>query len=344
MIKYEVWTEQPTLDFYRRDYCPREDYTLAGMWPGGIFTGASGKRYHGMRGFDELVRDNAHTYTFMELNEQNLNDNSPHLYPDELPFDQFEPFEYSETDDAVHYVGENVRVEVRVGSFDWYDAKGRYEIHVQQVGQACTFWVPEQEGIPVPIQHRSEIGKATGQINGDPVEGFTFLDSSYSHPGVMYFYLPLIQKLEKQWSMWLVEYNDGEMDAGFAWKGRGQTGFSAAHLIVNGVSTALSDSRTFTEYTRRGTAYKARVELGDQVVELEQDTVSDWPTHTFGKVVSTSRGKEIAKGWNYIEWMPDNTEKLLEGYLSGQIEVHHAQEAWIEDESLFFPDHIFKSG
>jgi hypothetical protein len=89
---------------------------------------------------------------------------------------------------------------------------------------------------------------------------------------------------------------------------------------------------------------KARVELGDQVIELEQDTVSDWPAHTFGKVVSTSRGKEIAKGWNYIEWMPDNTEKLLEGYLAGQIEVHHAQEAWIEKESMFFPEHIFKQG
>jgi hypothetical protein len=59
-------------------------------------------------------------------------------------------------------------------------------------------------------------------------------------------------------------------------------------------------------------------------------------------VVSTSRAKEIAKGWNYIEWMPDNTETLLEGYLSGQIEVHSAQEARIENESLYFPEHIYK--
>ena len=343
MIQYEVWTERPTLEIYRRGHCPREDYTLAGMWPGGIFTGASGKRYHGMRGFDELVQNNAHTYMFMEMNKGNLTDNSPNLYP-ELPIDQFEPFDYSETADAVRYVGENVRLEVGVGRFDWYDAKGRFEIHVQQLGQACTFWVPEQEGIPVPIQHRSEIGKATGKINGDPVEGFTFLDSSYSHPDVMYFHLPLIRKLEKQWSMWVVEYADGEMDAGFAWRGRGQTGFNPAHLIVNGVSTALSDSRTITVYDKRGTVCKTRVELGGEVVELEQDTVSDWPAHTFGNVVSTSRGKKIAKSWNYIEWMPDNTEKLLEGYLSGQIEVHHAQQAWIQNESLFFPDHIFKSG
>ena len=142
MIKYEVWTEQPTLEFYRRAYCPREDYTLAGMWSGGIFTGASGKRYHGMRGFDELVQNNAHTYMFMEMNKGNLTDNSPDLYA-ELPIDQFEPFEYSETDDGVLYVGENVRLEVRVGSFDWYDAKGRFEIHVRQLGQACIYLLAE---------------------------------------------------------------------------------------------------------------------------------------------------------------------------------------------------------
>ena len=341
MLRYEIWAERPTLEFYRRGYCPREDYTLAGMWPGGIFTGASGKRYHGMRGFDEMAPDNAHTYIFVELNERNLYDNSPQLYP-ELPIDQMEMFTYSEAADAVHYVGENVRMEVRVGSFDWYDAKGRFEIHVQQLGQACTFWVPKQEGIPHPIQHRSEIGKATGTINGDPVEGFTFLDSSYSHPGVLYFNLPLIRKIEKQWSMWLVEYRDGEMDAGFVWKGRGDTGFRAAHLILNGSSQAFADSRTSTDYDQRGTVWKSRVELGGQVVDLEQDTVSDWPAHTFGRVVSTSRGKEIAKSWNYIEWMPDNTDEMLERYLCGEIQVHQAREGWIENESIYFPEHILK--
>jgi hypothetical protein len=341
MLRYEIWAERPTLEFYRRGYCPREDYTLAGMWPGGIFTGASGKRYHGMRGFDEMAPDNAHTYIFVELNERNLYDNSPQLYP-ELPIDQMEIFTYSETADAVHYVGENVRMEVRVGSFDWHDAKGRFEIHVQQLGQACTFWVPKQEGIPHPIQHRSEIGKATGTINGDPVEGFTFLDSSYSHPGVLYFNLPLIRKIEKQWSMWLVEYRDGEMDAGFVWKGRGDTGFRAAHLILNGSSQAFADSRTSTDYDQRGTVWKSRVELGGQVVDLEQDTVSDWPAHTFGRVVSTSRGKEIAKSWNYIEWMPDNTDEMLERYLCGEIQVHQAREGWIENESIYFPEHILK--
>ena len=255
-----------------------------------------------------------------------------------------EPYEYSESADAVHFVGENVRLDLRVGSYDWYDAKGRFEIHVQQLGQACTFFVPKQEGIPAPLHERSEFGKATGQINGDPIEGFTFLDANYSHPGTLYFHLPLIRKLEKQWSMWLVEYSDGEIWGGFAWKGRGDTGFRAGHLVRNRVSTAYSDCRMLTTYDERGTVWKTRVELGGEWFELEQDTCSDWPPHTFGWVVSTSRGKDIAKGCNYTEWMPDNTEELLNIYLAGKIKVSDAKQARIENERLIFPEHLVGSG
>ena len=85
MVKYEVFTEQPTLDFYRLSYSPREDYTLAGLWPGGLFIGASGKRYHGMRGVDEVIKGWFRTYSFMELNENNLAEFSPELYPELLP-------------------------------------------------------------------------------------------------------------------------------------------------------------------------------------------------------------------------------------------------------------------
>ena len=341
MVTYEVFIEQPTLDFYRQGYSPREDYTITGLWVAVIVTGASGKRYTGERGFGEIAEGIAHTYKLMELNEQNLDDFSPELYP-ELPNEQMEPYQYSESADAVHRVGENVRLDSRVGSYDWYDAKGRWEIHVELVGQACTFWVPEQEGIPVPIQHRSQIGKAMGQINGDPVEGWGYIDANYSHPGVLYFNLPLIRKLEKQWSMWLVEYTDGEIDAGFAWKGRGDTGFSAGHLIRNGVSTAVPDARTFTTYNERGVVTKSRIELGGEVVELEQDTCAIWPIHTFGRVVSTSRGKEIAKSWNYTEWMPDNMEELIDRYvLTGQRPSREAQrQAKIENERMVLSESI----
>ena len=339
MIAYEIFTEKPTLDVYRLSYNPREDYTLAGLWPAVIVTGASGKRYHGMRGFDEVAKGMAHTYIFVELKDHNLTDFSPQLYP-ELYIDQLEPYEYSESADAVNFVGENVRMRVRAGSYDWYDAKGRFQIHVEQLGHACTFWVPEQKGIPVPIHERSQIGKATGMINGDPVEGFSMFDAGFSHPGVLYFNLPLIRKIEKQWTMWLVEYTDGEIFGGFGWKGRRGTDFSAGHLVRNGVSTAHSDARTFTTYHERGAVWKSRIEVGGEVIEIEQDTCSDWPAHTFGRVVSTSRGKKIAKSWTFAEWIQDNVEELLERYLAGEIQVHQVTEARVENECIIFPDYI----
>ncbi|MCZ7528740.1 MAG: hypothetical protein M5U14_21635 [Acidimicrobiia bacterium] len=223
MIRYDVWLEEPTLDEYRRGYSPREDYVLAGMWPGAVLTGASGRRYHGMRGFDELKVGMAHTYMFMELATGNRYALPGNLYP-ELPINQVEAYEYSESAGAVHFVGEHVRMDVAEGWFDWSDAGGRFRLHVEQVGSACTFWVPEQEGIEHPIQHRSQIGRATGEVDGDPVEGFCFLDWSYSHPGRLYFQLPLIRRLEKQWSMWLVEYVDGELDGGSCGRGGGRRG------------------------------------------------------------------------------------------------------------------------
>ena len=344
MIDYEVWLEEPTIDQYRQGYSPRADYSLAGMWPGAVLAGASGRWYHGMRGFDELAVGMAHTYTFMELRPGDRYNFGTQLY-EELPIDEFEPYEYSETNDAVLFVGEHVNVQVREGSFDWSDAGGRYELHVEQVGSACTLWVPEQDGIPDPIQHRSQIGKAVGHVNGDPVEGFTFLDWSYSRPGVVYFNLPLIRKLEKQWSMWLVEYADGELDAGFVWKGRGDTGFRASHLIVDGRSQAIHQGITDTTYDDRGTVWRTRLEVGDQVIDLEQDTVSDWPSHTFGPVTSTSRsteGKEIAKSWNYCEWMPDNTEPLLELYLQGVLRVEDTPRAKVENECVIYPEEMLR--
>ena len=339
MVKYKVWTEQPTLDFYRLGYSPRKDCILAGLWIGGMFTGASGKRYHGMRGFDEFGQGMAHTYIFVKLNEHNLADFSPELYP-ELPIDQMERYEYSETADAVHFVGENVRLDTRVGSFDWYDGKGRWELHSEELGQAFTFWVPKQKGLPMPMQYRSQLGKATGKINGDPIEGYTYFDAIYSHSGFMYLKLPLIRKIEKQWSSWLVEYADGEIDGGVAWKGFGDTKFSAGHLLRSGVSTALPDARVFTTYDERGTVWKIRIELGGEVFELEQDACSDWPSHTFGRVVSTSRGKKIAKSWTFTEWVPDNIEELLERYLAGEIQTRQARQGRIENERMVFPEHL----
>ncbi len=338
MIHYDIWLEEPTLRRYGRSYSPREDYALAGMWVGAVLSGASGRWYHGMRGFDELAADRAHTYMFMELHPGDLHQLPANLYK-ELPVDQVERYEYRETEQKLTFAGKHVDVDVYDEGFRWSDAGGRFRLDVEHLGAACVFWVPEQEGIDHPIQHRSQIGRAVGEIDGDPVEGFTFLDWSYSHAGLRYFDLPLICKLEKQWSMWFVEYSDGELDAGFVWKGRGDTGFRASHLIINGESQAIAQGVTDTTYDERGTVLRTHLEVGDQVIELEQTSCADWPAHTFGPVKSTSRsvgGKTIAKSWNYCEWMPDNTEALFSRYFAGELVVTNWTRGAIVNESLVF--------
>ena len=340
MVKFEVWTEPSILDFYKWGYSPKENYALAGMWPSVVVTDASGRRYHGIRGFDDLSQGMSRVYHFQDLTEKDLEKKTltPDLYP-ELPVDYMEEYEYSESTGAVHLAGENVRLDIHDGGWDWYDAKDRWEIHTQRLlGETCNIFVPEQNGIEVPIFYRSQFGLASGKVNDVPVNGFIHFDIAYSHPGILYFHLPLIQKLEKQWSMWLVEYTDGDVDCGFAWKGRGNTEFRPGHLIRNGISTTVTDARTFTTYTERGTIWKTRVEIAGEWFELEQDTVANWPVHTFGQVLSTSRGKEISRSSTFFEWMPDNMEKLLAFYFEGKIQVSDNQNALIENECLVYPE------
>ena len=50
----------------------------------------------------------------------------------------------------------------------------------------CTFWVPEQEGYEYPQMLRSHLGKATGTLDGEPVEGLFMLDYIYSRPDAMW--------------------------------------------------------------------------------------------------------------------------------------------------------------
>lgn len=343
MVRYETWLQEPSLNAYRRGHSPRDGFGRAGLWVGGVFTGASGKRYHGMRGFDDIQQGISHAYNFHELIDGNLDDFTPNLYP-ELGMGTLEAYAYSEDSRGVHLAGENIQFDIRADGFDWGDADGRFAVRSQNVGSVCAFLVPQQDGINLPVLEPSQMGRASGVINDDPVEGFTFLDQSFSEPGLIYFQLPLIRRLEKQWSMWFVEYESGDTDAGFVWKGRAGTEFSPAHVIENGVSSIPAEAKTFTTYTERGVVRKTRLEADGVVVELEQDTVSDWPSHTFGRAVSTSRGLPISRSWNFVEWMPDNVEESIDRYAAGEITVEDVKKhgLTIEDEKVILPEVLSK--
>ena len=176
----------------------------------------------------------------------------------------------------------------------------------RRLGQVCTFWVPIQPGYEQPQMLRSHLGVATGQIDGDPVHGLFMLDYIYSYPGLMWSEMGMLTKLHNVWLNWLVEYEDGGYEGGYAWRGRPGTGFAAAHHFVDGISTARTDAEITTHHTERGTVERVTLGLGDLTVELAQSGSLDWPLHTCGTVSAINRDRPVKRSWNYTEFFPLN--------------------------------------
>ena len=140
------------------------------------------------------------------------------------------------------------------------------------------------------------------------------VDCIYSTPGLTFRETEFTTRLHNYWMDWLVEYEDGGYEGGFAWRGMPGTGFAAAHHIVDGVSRARNDARITVERTDRGTMQMVTLSLGSEVeLAFAQGGSYDWPIHTHGTAVSSSRERTIARSWNYSENFPLNWE-LVEEY------------------------------
>lgn len=129
----------------------------------------------------------------------------------------------------------------------------------------------------------------------------------------MWTEMGMLTKLHHLWLNWLVEHEDGGWEGGYAWRGRPGTGFAAAHHVVDGVSSARSDAVVTTHHTARGGVAKVDLALGDEVsLTLEQAGSTDWPLHTCGTVGATSRGRAIARSWNFTEYFPLNWHAVVD--------------------------------
>ena len=151
------------------------------------------------------------------------------------------------------YVGDSFRFDWGVDRYGWEDAGGKVQLEARRLGQVCTFWVPSQPGYEHPQMLRSHLGKVEGTIDGEAVEGLFMLDYIYSRPDAMWSEMGMLTKLHNIWLNWLVEYEDGSLEGGYAWRGRPGTGFAAAHHFVDGASRARSDAVIVEERTERGT-------------------------------------------------------------------------------------------
>ncbi len=305
MRYYTYLEDEPTLESYRLSHAPRDGLAPVFICPFIVATGESGAMYNAMRGIQGLHKGSAMNYNAYKLNGK-LDEQCPMLYSyKDVPV--AEPYWVAEDRDAVSYVGKSFRFDYGVDKYGWWDAHGDIDLKARRLGQVCTFWIPEQTGYEYPQMLRSHLGVVEGTIAGDPVRGLFMLDYIYSRPDAMWTEMGMLTKLHNLWINWLVEYDDGSFEGGYAWRGRPGNGFAAAHHFVDGVSTARTDAKLETSHTERGTVERVELTLGDLQVELSQAGSLDWPLHTCGTVSSiTPREKTVVNSWNYTEYFPLN--------------------------------------
>jgi hypothetical protein len=305
-VRYYSYLEgEPTLESYRLSHAPRDGLTPVFICPFVVVTGESGEMYNAMRGIQGLHKGSAMNYNAYKLDGR-LDHQCSMLYSYE-DYPVSEPYWVVEDRDAVSYVGDSFRFDYGVDTYGWWDAGGHIDLRARRLGQVCTFWIPVQDGFAYPQMLRSHLGFVKGTIDDDPVRGLFMLDYIYSRPDAMWTEMGMLTKLHNLWLNWLVEYEDGALEGGYAWRGRPGTGFAAAHHFVGGASTARSDALIETTHTERGAIERVNLRLGELEVELAQRGSLDWPLHTCGTVASISRpDRTIVNSWNYTEFFPLN--------------------------------------
>ena len=341
-MRYYVYLEdEPTLASYRLSHAPRENLCPVFLCPYAVVSDASGQLYNVMRGVQGQDKGTVLNMGAYRLDGQ-LDRQCAMLFGwEDSPVS--EPYWVSEDRDAVSYVGSSFRLDFGVDRYRWEDAGGRIALEATRLGQVCTFHVPVQAGYEYPQLMRNHLGHITGTIDGVPVEGLFMLDYIYSRPDAMWSEMGMLAKLHNLWMNWLVEYEDGTLEGGYAWRGRPGTGFAAAHHYVAGASVARSDPVIETTTTERGTISHMTMRMGDLRVELEQRGSTDWPLHTCGIVSSISGARPIARSWNFTEYFPLNWQSVADYQAA-----HHAlygrfpsfqrlmTGARIEDETLVY--------
>jgi hypothetical protein len=310
-MRYYVYLEDdPTLASYRLSHAPAPDLCPVFICPYAVVSDPDGQLYNVMRGIQGQDKGTSLNMGAYRLDGR-LDAQCPMLFSwADSPVS--EPYAVTEDGEAVSYVGETYGLHFGVDAYRWTDAGGRIDLRARRLGRVCTFSVPTQAGYEYPQLMRNHIGKIDGTIDGVPVEGLFMLDFIYSRPDAMWTEMGMLSKLHNLWMNWLVEYEDGTLEGGYAWRGRPGTGFAAAHHFVDGASIARSDPEIVTSETERGTIRHMSVRIGDVTLELEQSGSTDWPLHTCGVVSATSRDKPIARSWNFTEYFPMNWQSVAD--------------------------------
>lgn len=310
-MEYYNYIERPELDAFGIDYSPRNGLgnVITTFWF--EVTGESGAHYNLIRAIGMPRKDLVLNFGLFK-GSGDVNKRADHLIgPKELPVT--EPFWMERRADAVVYGGPSFEIAMYDDRYEWRDAGERIQLTAQRLGQACSVYIPPQPGFEQGFLDRSHLCFVTGTIDGEPVRGMFMDDHLYSRPGLRLEEAGLVQKFENYWTQWFVEYEDGSVEGGSAWRGQPGTGFSHAHYYSDGRSRARRDARIEVARNSHTSMEHMTLSLGDEVTfEFEQLGSYDWPFHTYGRVSSCTRDKKIVNSWHYIENWPVNMSAVEE--------------------------------
>jgi hypothetical protein len=292
---------------------PKPGLKESGTYVSAYLTGDSGKRYHGQREFDGTTVGQSHTLSFCQLR-----DGERHGWPDELwpspQANQLHPYDYSEEHGRVTYSTEHALVTITDSGWTWDDGSGSWHLELTPLGDfGYYFWIPVQDDIPICDFHVGGCYRATGNVNGDAVRGYCYLERAWgpADSEAQFWDLPLIRRMNKLWMHWYADFEDGGYTTGCARKGRLGVNWSMAYVVNDGKASVSTPTMTDIAYTRDGLVKHARLNTGEQVFEFDQDCASYYPIHTMGRVESVTDRPAVKDSWTNLEWWPDNADVVL---------------------------------
>ncbi|GAB3223566.1 hypothetical protein [Mycolicibacterium hippocampi] len=303
-VDFDITSQTPTLDHYRRDWRPDSAQGLCGIWLGGVVSDSEGNDYWGVRGCDDFVPGMTHVVSpicgFRSL-QKGMEVDATHLFPEYSTLDWFEPMQLLDAGSNVQLTYASGRIERDADGFHWYDASNRWELHGRTVSDIVFTHVPPQEGIDADVYYRHELMYATGKVNGVEVSGYAHQDFAYGPAGTIYTELPIVRHLQGMWVSWLHEFADGELGGGSFWQGRDGVSFGPGYQLKDGVTTTHKDVVAKPTFDDRGRLVGLDTSMGSDVYTMSFDS-SGSPLHTFGPLTSASSGKGIARSWCWTEY------------------------------------------
>ncbi|MCV7354181.1 hypothetical protein [Mycolicibacterium fluoranthenivorans] len=304
----DVSSFAPSLSHYRREWTPKGDVGLSGLWVGAVVSDASGRQYWGLRGADDFVRGMTHVVSPIcgfRLLARDFNTPADHLFSEYSTIDWFEPLTYLASAEQVQTFYPSGRIERDDEGFHWFDASGRWEIHGNTVSAVVLTHVPTQDELADnDVYYRHELMHVTGSIDGVDVSGYAHQDFAYGPDGLIYTELPIARNLQGMWMSWLHEYDDGTVGGGSFWQGRSGLDFGPGYQLRDGRTTVHNDVRAQPSFDANGRLISLDATLGDESYRFAFNNMGS-PLHYFGELTSDTSGRSVARSWCWVEHAGD---------------------------------------